>query len=207
MKLRRSCNRRDVKYFISLSLYFFPRDREEGIAKRGYRHKVVRIVPMLTDRHKEQRVLWARNNKETDWERVVFSDEMSIWLAGGKIQLWCKGSQEAVKPRNKHSPKLHVWGAFSARGTFPLKVFRENLFGEVYTNILKECLVTQAETLYPNGWIFQEDNDPKHTSKVAKIFREVNGIVRMEWPAFSPDLNPIENLGLDQTSSGFEPSI
>ena len=93
------------------------------LLRRGYRHKVVRNIPMLTDRHKQHRVSWARSNKQTDWERVVFSDEMSIWLAGGKIRLWCKGSQEAVKPRNKHSPKLHVWGAFSARGTFPLKVF------------------------------------------------------------------------------------
>ena len=26
------------------------------LRKRGYRHKVIRIIPMLTDRHKEQRV-------------------------------------------------------------------------------------------------------------------------------------------------------
>ena len=126
---------------------------------------------MLTDRHKQQRVLWVKNNRQTDWERVVFSEEMSILLAGGRIRLWCKGDQQAVKESNKHSPKLHVWGTISARGTFPLKVFRENLTGELYTNILNECLITQAQILYPDGWVFQEDNDPKHTSKVAKTFR------------------------------------
>lgn len=78
------------------------------LLRRGYRHKVARNIPMLTDRHRLQRLLWAKNNKETDWERVVFTDEMSIWLAGGKIRLWCKGAQQAVKPSNKHSPKLHV---------------------------------------------------------------------------------------------------
>ena len=64
----------------------------------------------------------------------------------------------------------------------------------MYSNILNECLVTQANMLYPDGWIFQEDNDPKHTSKVAKEFKEMKGITRMEGPACSPDLNPIENL-------------
>ncbi|CDQ61651.1 unnamed protein product [Oncorhynchus mykiss] len=44
-------------------------------------------------------------------------------------------------------------------------------------------------------WVFQMDNDPKHTSKVvAKWLKDNKGKVS-EWPSQSPDLNPIENVG------------
>ena len=43
-------------------------------------------------------------------------------------------------------------------------------------------------------WIFQDDNDPKHRSRVARKWLEDHGIKRLSWTANSPDMNPIENV-------------
>lgn len=42
--------------------------------------------------------------------------------------------------------------------------------------------------------IFQQDNDPKHSSKLVKSWLKNSGISVIAWPSQSPDLNPIENL-------------
>ena len=61
-------------------------------------------------------------------------------------------------------------------------------------DILTQHLKTSVRKLKLGcKWIFQMDNGPKRTSKVAKWLKD-NTVKLLEWPSQSPDLNPMENL-------------
>ena len=40
--------------------------------------------------------------------------------------------------------------------------------------------------------VFQQDNHPKHTSRIARQWLQGKGIEVLDWPSQSPGLNPIE---------------
>ena len=66
---------------------------------------------------------------------------------------------------------------------------------EQYVAILKAGLLQSIEESgIPEGdIIFQQNNDPKHISGRAQRWFEEQDTKLLDWPAQSPDLNPIEH--------------
>ena len=87
-----------------------------------------------------------------------------------------------------------LWSCFSKTGTGKLVRIEGKITGIRYVNILSNNLLQSADKMQLGSFIFQQDNDPKHTSKVASKFVVKNNIKKLEWPPQSPDLNPIKNL-------------
>ena len=61
-------------------------------------------------------------------------------------------------------------------------------------DIYEEGLLPSVKIIDSHDWILQEDNDPKHTTKLVEVWREKHNIDCLAWPSNSPDINPIENV-------------
>ena len=84
-------------------------------------------------------------------------------------------------------------GAFSSKGVIELQFFTGNMDSEQY---IKMFSIENSEIwkLHPNGFILLWYNDSKHRSDISLNYYIENNIQLLEWPAYSPDLNPIENI-------------
>ncbi len=77
-----------------------------------------------------------------------------------------------------------------------------------YRRILNYVMLTSSEELSEdNKWLFQQGNDPNHTAKATKWWLDDKYAPILEWPAQSPDLNPIKKFWsiLDQCSRNRRP--
>jgi hypothetical protein len=87
-----------------------------------------------------------------------------------------------------------VWGGISEDGKTDLLVIEGNLNANRYVQeVLIPHVVPYAGAI-GDGFVLMDDNARPHRGRVVDQFIDDQGIERMEWPANSPDLNPIELL-------------
>src|SRR5262249_5404089 len=91
---------------------------------------------------------------------------------------------------------MMVWGCFTAQGIGNLVRIEDTLNAHLYVDILKDDLLGTLDwySLDKADIVFQHDNDPKHTAKIATEWLANEGTEVLALAPQSPDLNPIENL-------------
>jgi Transposase/DDE superfamily endonuclease len=137
---------------------------------------------------------------ESEWDTVLWSDECHIEL-GPHGQVWVQrpigAAFESCYMSNvvPHPDRLSIWGCMSGVGIGDIHIFTDTLDAPLMRIILNTHLLASAHRLFSSTtWWFQQDNDPKHTSHVVQTWLFGHGIQLIDFPPYSPDLSPIENL-------------
>ncbi len=95
----------------------------------------------------------------------------------------------------KFPQSVMIWAAMSSAGVGPLCFLKSTVNAAIYQEILEHFMLPSADKLYGDAdFIFQQDLAPAHTAKGTKSWFSDHGVTVLDWPANSPDLNPIENI-------------
>ena len=170
----------------------------------GYRCRIPQVKPLLNQKQWQKRLTWATEKQHwtvAQWSKVLFSDESNFCMSFGNqgARVWRKtGEREmpkCLKSSVKYPQSVMVWGAMSAAGVGPLCFIKGRVNAASYQEILEHFMLPSAEKLYGDeDFIFQHDLAPAHSAKTTGKWFTDHGITVLNWPANSPDLNPIENL-------------
>ncbi len=142
-----------------------------------------------------------KNWTVAQWSKVLFSDESKFSISFGNQgpRVWKKSGEAqnpcCLKSSVKFLKSVMIWAAMSSAGVGTLCFLKSTVNAAIYQEILEHFMLPSADKLYGDAdFIFQQDLAPAHTAKGTKSWFNDHGVTVLDWPANSPDLNPIENL-------------
>ncbi len=149
----------------------------------------------------QRRLTWAKEKNWTvaQWSKVLFSDESKFCISFGNKVLESGGRVEKLIAQVAWSPVLsfHSLWWFGVQCHLLVLVhcvfLKTNVTAPVYQDILEHFMLPSDDQLFKDAdFIFQQGFAPAHTAKSTKSWLNDHGVTVLDWPANSPDLNPIE---------------
>ena len=115
------------------------------------------------------------------WERVIWSDESPFHLRCNNNQYVWRSPNEKISPRClqetvKHDKKNYGMGMLFVEWRWLFLPCERNNEKEQYRQILIHHMRPSPRLLNGNDFIFQHDNDPKHSSNLVKNYLQNQGI-------------------------------
>jgi hypothetical protein len=182
---------------------------QNTIRRRLAEHHLLPFVPatgpLLTADHRRRRLESARehlNWQQADWAKVLFSDEsrfcrfshdrrMRVYRRPGERYTQCN----VVGTVRFGGGSVMVWGGISWDARTELVVVNNGRLNahRYMTSVLEPHVVPYAPYIGEN-FLFMHDNARPHVAQVVTRYLHDVGINTVDWPARSPDLNPIEHL-------------
>ncbi|GFU57866.1 transposable element Tcb2 transposase [Trichonephila clavipes] len=161
-----------------------------------FARRPVRCVP-LTPAHRRRRSLWYRehrNCRDNEWGRVLFTDESRFSLSSDSHRILICPSN--IIERDRYGGRgVLVWEGIMLGSRTDLHIFDAgSVNGTRYCNEILLPYVRLFSGAMGLQFLFMDDNAPCHRTVAAEQLLESEDIERMDWPARSPDLNPIEHV-------------
>lgn len=193
------------KVVQELELPVGPTALARALKKRGYTRCQALRKPPLSDENKRQRLIWALEHVNwsiEQWNQILWTDE--TWVTSGfHTRIWVtRKAGEELDPTCLHESPARkrgwmFWGSFHSNIKGPC-LFWEKEWGLIDAERYCEKTVPIIDgyiRLNRQRFIYlqlMQDGARPHTSKVTEKELHERNIYPIYWPAFSPDLNPIE---------------
>ncbi|GFT28582.1 transposable element Tc3 transposase [Trichonephila clavipes] len=87
-----------------------------------------------------------------------------------------------------------VWGGIILGSRTDLHIQSVTMTGHIYRNVILEQHVRLFRGAMGAEFLFMDNNALPHRTNIVDECLQSGDIIRMDWPAYSPDLNPIEHV-------------
>ncbi|GFW65727.1 transposable element Tcb1 transposase [Trichonephila clavipes] len=176
-----------------------------GLHMNGLYARVPRVCVPLFVQSKGARLKWCREHGSwtvSDRDNAMFTDKsrFALKLDDKRIRIWRNQGtrnqpQNITKQHAFQGGSIMVWARISLGYRTDLHIFKQGSVTAVrYREEILEPIVRLYAAAVGPAFVLMDANAHPHRVDIVDDYMESEGIVRMAWQAYSPDLNPIEKF-------------